>query len=117
MIGPDAALLTDRVAVVTGAAAGIGEAVAVALARFGADVAACDRDEANLDRTVKEIEAAGRAALGAVLDVRDGDAVREFVAGVAERFARVDVLVNNAGGGFQAGFLDVSDKGQAALVD
>src|SRR5439155_2511470 len=117
MIGPDAALLTDRVAVVTGAALGIGEAVAIALARFGADVAVCDRDEVNLKGTVEEIEAAGRAAVSGVLDVRDGDAVREFVTGVGERFGRVDVLVNNAGGGFQAGFLDVNDKGQAALVD
>src|SRR5437899_11579581 len=104
MIGPDAALLTDRVAVVTGAAVGIGEAVAIALARFGADVAVCDRDEANLKGTVAEIEAAGRGALSGVLDVRDGEAVREFMGRVGERFARVDVLVTTAGAGLRAGF-------------
>ncbi|TML58481.1 MAG: SDR family oxidoreductase [Actinobacteria bacterium] len=116
MVEPSSALLTDRVALVTGAAVGIGEAVAVTLARFGADLAMCDRDAENLEATAKEVEAAGRAALSAVLDVRDGDAVRAFVASVRERFGGVDVLVNNAGGGFRAGFLDVSDKGEDALV-
>ena len=116
MVEPSSALLTDRVALVTGAAVGIGEAVAVTLARFGADLAMCDRDAENLEATAKEVEAAGRAALSAVLDVRDTDAVRAFVASVRERFGRVDVLVNNAGGGFRAGFLDVSDKGEDALV-
>ena len=116
MVEPSSALLTDRVALVTGAAVGIGEAVAVTLARFGSDLAMCDRDAENLEATAKEVEAAGRAALSAVLDVRDGDAVRAFVASVRERFGGVDVLVNNAGGGFRAGFLDVSDKGEDALV-
>jgi 3-oxoacyl-[acyl-carrier protein] reductase len=108
-VGPQDALLTDRVAIVTGAAVGIGRAVATSLAAFGAHVAACDRDADNL------------ATVGAdhtgVLDVRDTAAVDAFVAEVGARFGRVDVLVNNAGGGFHAPFLDVSAKGQQALVD
>ena len=91
MVEPSSALLTDRVALVTGAAVGIGEAVAIALARWGADVAMCDRDAENLEATAKEVEAAGRAAPSAVFDVRDADAVRAFVASVGERFGRVDV--------------------------
>src|SRR5581483_4478708 len=52
----------------------------------------------------------------AVLDGRDGDAVRAFAASTADRHGHVDILVNNAGGGFAAPFLDVNDKGQDALV-
>jgi NAD(P)-dependent dehydrogenase (short-subunit alcohol dehydrogenase family) len=59
---PDSVLLTDRVAVVTGAAQGIGAAIATAFARFGADVAVCDRDADGLDATVAAIVAAGRRA-------------------------------------------------------
>ena len=109
---PASALLTDRVVLVTGAAQGIGAAVAAACARFGADLALCDREPDGLARTAADVEAAGRRAVTAVLDVRDGDAVREWV-GALER---VDVLVNIAGGGFRAGFLDVNDKGQDSLV-
>jgi NAD(P)-dependent dehydrogenase (short-subunit alcohol dehydrogenase family) len=115
-IGPDGALLTDRVAIVTGAAVGIGEAVAQTLANFGADVAVCDRDEDNLAKTVADIEGAGRRAVSAVIDVREADAVDAFVADVSSSLGRVDILVNNAGGGFHAPFLDVSAKGQDALV-
>jgi 3-oxoacyl-[acyl-carrier protein] reductase len=113
---PDSALLTDRVALVTGAAVGIGEAIATALARFGADVAICDRDVPNLDQTADEIEAAGRRVVAGELDVRDGEQVEAFVGTVGEQFGRVDILVNNAGGGFNALFLDVNAKGQDALV-
>jgi 3-oxoacyl-[acyl-carrier protein] reductase len=109
---PASALLTDRLVVVTGAAQGIGAAVATACARFGADVAICDRDEEGLARTAAEVEAAGRRASTAVLDVRDGDAVRDWIT----TWERLDVLVNNAGGGFRAPFLDVNDKGQDSLV-
>ncbi|MEL7210883.1 MAG: SDR family oxidoreductase, partial [Actinomycetota bacterium] len=116
-VGPEGMLLTDRVAVVTGAAQGIGEAVAVALARFGADVAICDRDEAGLADTVDEVEHAGRGALAGVLDVRDHEAVTRWLEEVDDRHGRVDILVNNAGGGFHSPFLDVSPKGQTALVD
>ncbi len=113
---PDAMRLDGTVAIVTGAAVGIGRAAALALAAFGADVAVCDRDEPELADTVAGIEEAGRRAFPGLLDVRDGDAVHAWVTEVAEHLGRVDVLVNNAGGGFFAPFLDVNDKGQDALI-
>jgi NAD(P)-dependent dehydrogenase (short-subunit alcohol dehydrogenase family) len=112
----DSVLLTDRVALVTGAAVGIGEAIALAFAEFGAHVAVCDRDVANLDATAEAIEAAGRRTVAGELDVRDGEAVRAFVDTVAAELGPIDILVNNAGGGFLAPFLDVSDKGQDSLI-
>lgn len=115
-LGPESALLEGRVAVVTGAAAGLGAAVAAALARFGPDVALCDRDAAGLTATAREVEAAGRRTLSGVIDVREGPAVREFLARVGDELGRGDVLVNNAGGGFQAPFLELSERGQDALV-
>src|SRR5262245_36534459 len=111
-ITPDSVLLTGRLAVVTGAAVGIGAGIATTFARFGADVAICDRDAVGLTRTANEIEAAGRRAHTGVLDVRDTEAVDEWVA----PFERVDILVNNAGGGFFADFVGVNEKGQDALV-
>jgi NAD(P)-dependent dehydrogenase (short-subunit alcohol dehydrogenase family) len=109
---PDSVLLTDRVVLVTGAAQGIGAAVASACARFGADVAICDRDADGLERTATEVRAAGRHASTATLDVRDAEAVRAWV----DTLARVDAVVNNAGGTFRAAFTDVSDNGQDSLV-
>ena len=115
-LDPNHVLLTDRVAIVTGAAVGIGEAIALAYAKFGAHVAVCDRDVENLDATADAIEREGRRVVAGELDVRDGDAVRDFVRIVGEQLGHVDILVNNAGGGFLAPFLDVNDKGQDALI-
>jgi NAD(P)-dependent dehydrogenase (short-subunit alcohol dehydrogenase family) len=109
---PASVLLTDRLVVVTGAAQGIGAAVAIGCAQFGADVAMCDRDADGLAQTAEDIEKTGRTAMTAILDVREGDAVREWIGSLDP----VDVLVNNAGGGFRADFLDVNDKGQDALI-
>jgi 3-oxoacyl-[acyl-carrier protein] reductase len=116
VLDPSAVLLTDRIAVVTGAAQGIGEAIAIALARFGAHVAVCDRDAEGLASTAGAISALGRSTHTAVLDVRDEEASAAFLSRVGEHFGKVDILVNNAGGGFWSLFMDVSTKGEHALV-
>jgi len=109
-------LLTDRVAVVTGAARGIGRATALLFARCGASLALCDREAGLLAEVAAQVEALGRPVLTAELDVRDPEAVDRFVEAVEARFHRVDVLVNNAGGTFVAPFLDTAPKGEASLI-
>lgn len=113
---PASVSLSGRVAVVTGAAVGIGKAIATGFARFGADLALCDRDAEQLAVAAAECTRVGATVTTGVLDVRDGDAVSGFLAEVGHRHPRVDVLVNNAGGGFHAPFLDVNAKGQDSLV-
>jgi NAD(P)-dependent dehydrogenase (short-subunit alcohol dehydrogenase family) len=115
-VGPDSLRLDDRVAVVTGAAQGIGEAIAVTFARLGARLALCDRQAERLDETAASCGAEGADVLTGVFDVREPEPVEAFFADVARTFGRVDVLVNNAGGGFAAPFIDVSPKGEAALI-
>jgi 3-oxoacyl-[acyl-carrier protein] reductase len=116
VLDPAAVLLTGKVVVVTGAAQGIGKATALAMARFGADVAVCDRKDEGLAATHAEIEAVGRQCVSQVMDVRDEQATIGFVQRVVEHFGRIDILVNNAGGGFWSPFLDVTPKGELALM-
>lgn len=117
MLGPEHVTLEGKVALVTGAAQGIGEAIALAFAKFGASVAMCDRNADGLAYVSKEIDGLGQRVVTGVLDVRDSDQVAAFVDDAVRALGhRVDVLVNNAGGGFLADFLDVNAKGQDALV-
>ena len=110
------AFLTGRTAVVTGAGAGIGKGIAIGLAAFGARVAILELVEETARKTAADIAAAGGEALALPTDVRDGAALERAVAATVERFGGVDVLVNNVGGTFRAGFLDTTEKGWDALV-
>jgi len=89
--------LTGNVAVVTGGSRGIGRAIAMALARAGADVAVTSRHVESLDPVRKEIESHGRKALPIRLDVRKRDEILGMADQALDHFGRVDILVNNAG--------------------
>jgi NAD(P)-dependent dehydrogenase (short-subunit alcohol dehydrogenase family) len=87
--------LKDRIAVVSGAAAGIGKAAAVRLAAEGAVVEILDIKDAS--DTIREIRAAGGAAFASGCDVTNETQIAEAVAAISSRHDRVDILVNNAG--------------------
>jgi meso-butanediol dehydrogenase/(S,S)-butanediol dehydrogenase/diacetyl reductase len=88
--------LAGEVAIVTGAGAGIGRAIALRLAADGATVVVAERDESTCADAAAEIERAGGRAIAHRVDVADLDAVRELVDATVERAGRLDVLVNNA---------------------
>ncbi|MGE5234799.1 MAG: SDR family oxidoreductase [Acidobacteriota bacterium] len=89
--------LSGKVVIVTGAAAGIGRATALAFARQGCKVAAWDVNDAGSDALVGELGAAGGEGAFFKVSVTDADAVRVAVDAVVARFGRIDVMVNNAG--------------------
>ena len=94
----DAMTLHNRTALVTGAARGIGRAIALALAAAGADVAVNYRERADAAQEVVEaVRATGRRAIAVAADVSDPDAVAAMMQAVGRDLAPVDVLVNNAG--------------------
>jgi 2-deoxy-D-gluconate 3-dehydrogenase len=90
--------LSGKTALVTGASRGIGRAIAVGLARAGADVALSARDEALLAEVRAEVEALGRTAVVLPADVTDADACKGLAADAIAGLGHLDVLVNNAGG-------------------
>lgn len=89
--------LDGQVALVTGAARGLGRSIALALANAGADLALGLRIQGSADETVDEIHQMGRRAIGLQMDILDLDQVEAAVAGTLTEFERIDILVNNAG--------------------
>jgi NAD(P)-dependent dehydrogenase (short-subunit alcohol dehydrogenase family) len=91
--------LTGRVALVTGAGSngGNGHAIALALARMGADVFVSDIDEGGVAQTMREITDLGRAGEGCRCDVGDADQILAMYQAFDRRFAQIDILVNNVG--------------------
>lgn len=91
--------MKDRIALVTGGSRGIGRAICLALARRGATVVACARNQAALNELAVEAKRSELAGLidPRTLDVTDRSAVDPFVDAVSEKYERIDILVNNAG--------------------
>jgi len=89
--------LTDKKAIVTGAAQGIGKTIALQLAGQGADVVVTDINREGLDLVVAEIEALGRRALAIVMDVSNLAQCEDMVKETVQEMGRIDILVNNAG--------------------
>jgi 3-oxoacyl-[acyl-carrier protein] reductase len=90
--------LDGKIALVTGAASGIGQGIAIAFAREGADVVVVDRAEEERAReTLTQIDALGRRSLYLQADVSDESSVAAMAEGALAHFGRVDILVNNAG--------------------
>ncbi len=98
--------LRDRAVIVTGASSGIGRETAREFARAGSNVVLASRNEAALEELAKELAGLPGRRLAVPTDVRDRDAVNVMVERTAQEFGSVDVLVNNAGLGLNAGVAD-----------
>ena len=102
--------LKGQVAIITGAAHGMGEAIATTYAREGATVGLLDRQADALTVVVQAIQRSGGNALGQVVDVRDLAAVQKAVAGIERALGPADILVNAAGLGIYKMFTDLTEE-------
>jgi citronellol/citronellal dehydrogenase len=115
VFAPD--LLDGQVVLITGAAGGIGTAASILCGRLGARIVASGRNPDRLDRLVDELDRGGVESHAVAMTVRDPDQVGRLVDAAYDRFGRLDVVVNNAGGQFAAPAVDISPKGWAAVVE
>jgi citronellol/citronellal dehydrogenase len=104
-----------RVALITGGGTGIGRATARAFASTGARVVICGRRRDPLEDVCAELESGGAECLATPCDVRESDQVRDLVNAALESFGTIDVVVNNAGGQFEAPAEEISLEGWRAV--
>ncbi len=109
--------LENKIALVTGAARGIGQAIALQLANDGADLALCDVKVEWLEETANKVRALGRRVETYAMNVADGAAVGEAVTKVVADFGRIDVLVNNAGITRDTLLIRMSEEDWDAVLD
>lgn len=95
----DALKLDGKVAIITGAGRGLGRAMAVKFAEAGADIVAASRTQAQLDETAELVRKTGRKCLIVPTDVTDSAAVNAMAAAALKEMGKIDILINNAGGG------------------
>jgi len=107
--GPDFSL-SGKVALVTGAARGLGYEIALALASYGADLVVCDLALADLDNVKEAIDGLGRKALPVKADVTKVPEIQAMADAAVDRYGRIDILVNNAGINITQDAVDVTEE-------
>jgi len=108
--------LDNRIALVTGAATGLGAAIAIALAEAGADVA-CHGNTRSPEATCKSITDIGRAAFAVTGDLSQPQTASELFEKTVARFGRIDILINNAGTIRRSPAVDYSDDDWATVIE
>jgi len=109
--------LSGKVALVTGASRGLGQYMARALARAGADLVVTARKKEDTDSFAGEMRDLGRRVVGLSLDVRDEASIRRMTEEAIAAFGHVDILVNNAGGNVRRPATDVTFEEWSQVVD
>jgi NAD(P)-dependent dehydrogenase (short-subunit alcohol dehydrogenase family) len=109
--------LKGQIALVTGAGRGIGRAIALELARQGADIVIAEMDQAGAKRTAEEVGTLGRRAIAVTTDVTSGADLRAMVDRAKAEFGRIDILINNAGIYKAAATLDVTEDHWDAIMN
>lgn len=109
--------LRGKVAVVTGASKGLGQYMAGALARAGADLAVTSRSLEGLDTSLGELEPIGCRVIPVALDVRDRDSISRMVERVMEVYGKIDILINNAGCNIRKPATEVAWEDWDTVVD
>ena len=109
--------LLDKVAIITGAGSGIGEATAQKFAAEGAKVAVCDINLPWAQQVAEGIEASGGTAAAFHVDVTNKESIAQMVAGVMKAWGRIDTLVNNAGIVQDAQFKKMTDEQFDCVID
>ena len=109
--------LSGKVAIVTGAGRGMGYHIALALAKFGADIVVCSRTVPELKRVGAEIEKIGRRALVHEMDVTNISEIHTMVERAVNAFGHIDILVNNAGVNITQWAVDVTEEAWDRVLD
>jgi NAD(P)-dependent dehydrogenase (short-subunit alcohol dehydrogenase family) len=110
--------LKGKVALITGASRGIGQAIAVGYARAGADVIVASRKLPDLEKVAQEIRGMGRKSLAVEAHVARMEEIKNLLSKIKEEFGKIDILVNNAGTNpTMASALDVDERAWDAIMN
>jgi 3-oxoacyl-[acyl-carrier protein] reductase len=109
--------LKGKVAVVTGGTEGIGKATALLLAREGATVAICSRNQDRVDSVGAQLKETGAQVLALSADMGKAADIERFMQAVVDKFGRIDILVNNAGTSKRGAFLELTDEEWSADIE
>ena len=109
-------LLKGKSAIVTGGATGIGKRIASAFLKLGANVAIAGRNEEHLNKGLVELKKISKEVIGIKADIRNEQEVENLFKRAAEKFSKIDIVVNNAGGQFISPFEKISTNGFDAVV-